>query len=361
MGESIIMEVMVMSNPKVTVLMPVYNGEKYLREAMDSILNQTFVDFEFLIINDGSHDRSVEIIESYSDPRIRLIHNKNNLKLVATLNKGLELSNGEYVARMDCDDISVPERLEKQVEFMDKNQNVGILGTGFQLIDHSNQKINDPIIFPGSHGLLKWSLHFECLVAHPTVILRKTVVKSVGGYTSNVIQGRERYSGEDYDLWRRASEVTKLSNLTEKLLFLRKHDDNVTKAYLDEHLKNSAMISQMMISQSLNEDISLELVEKLRSQKGCDAKDAEQLAILVRKLYRVYVDGSKLTATERQHIRKDVATKLLTISVPFINSFHLWKFIVLSLFLKSFLVFEFSKIRIISLLNKKSIARINGL
>ena len=97
------------NNPKVTVFMPVYNGEKYLREAIDSILNQTFTDFEFLIINDGSTDSSVEIINSYDDSRIRLIHNEKNLKLVATLNKGLDLARGKYIARMDCDDISLPD------------------------------------------------------------------------------------------------------------------------------------------------------------------------------------------------------------------------------------------------------------
>jgi len=98
---------MSLENPKVTVLMPVYNGEQYLREAIESILTQSFTDFEFLIINDGSTDSSVEIIESYDDPRIRLIHNEANLKLVATLNKGVDLARGEYIARMDCDDISL--------------------------------------------------------------------------------------------------------------------------------------------------------------------------------------------------------------------------------------------------------------
>ena len=115
-----------MKNTKVTVLMPVYNGEIYLKQAIESILHQTLSDFEFLIINDGSTDASVEIIQSIKDPSIRLLHNRTNLTLVPTLNKGLELARGEYVARMDCDDISLPERLAKQVEFMDRFRDVGV-------------------------------------------------------------------------------------------------------------------------------------------------------------------------------------------------------------------------------------------
>ena len=104
---------MVGYNPKVSVIMPVYNGEKYLRAAIDSILGQTFTDFELLVINDGSEDKTVSIVESYQDKRIRLIHNEGNLRIVATLNIGLDLARGEYVARMDCDDISMPTRFEK--------------------------------------------------------------------------------------------------------------------------------------------------------------------------------------------------------------------------------------------------------
>ena len=112
-------------NPKVTVFMPVYNGEKYLNEAIDSILNQTFNDFELLIINDGSTDKSAEIIKSYNDPRIRFVENEENLKLAKTRNKGLELALGEYFVPMDCDDISHPERIQKLVEFMEKNPRAG--------------------------------------------------------------------------------------------------------------------------------------------------------------------------------------------------------------------------------------------
>ena len=120
-----------MTSATVTVLMPVYNGEMYLREAIDSILHQTFTDFEFLIINDGSTDNSETIILSYDDSRIRYEKNDSNLKLIATLNKGIELAKGKYIVRMDADDISIPDRIEKQVAFLEKNPDVGICGSWF--------------------------------------------------------------------------------------------------------------------------------------------------------------------------------------------------------------------------------------
>jgi len=114
--------------PKVTVLMPVYNAEKYLKEAIGSILGQSFSDFEFLIINDGSTDSSVKIIKSYDDPRIRFIANEKNLGVIPTLNKGFALAQGEFIARMDADDISLPKRLELQADFMDKHPEAGAIG-----------------------------------------------------------------------------------------------------------------------------------------------------------------------------------------------------------------------------------------
>src|ERR1700722_6197041 len=108
--------VQTVNTPEITVLMPVFNGEKYLKDAIESILRKPFTNFEFLIINDGSSDNTVSIIESYADARIHLIHNEKNLGLIASLNKGVELASGTYIARMDCDDISFPERLAKQLE-----------------------------------------------------------------------------------------------------------------------------------------------------------------------------------------------------------------------------------------------------
>ena len=132
-----------MRNPKITVLMPVYNGEKYLREAIGSILNQTFNDFEFLIINDSSTDSTREIILSYDDTRIRLEDNEKNIGLTHSLNKGLRLAKGKYVARMDADDISLPDRLEKQLAVIENNTDVSIVACWIDIIDKNNTYIGN--------------------------------------------------------------------------------------------------------------------------------------------------------------------------------------------------------------------------
>lgn len=211
--------------PLVTVLMPVYNGERYLREAIDSILKQTYTAFEFLIINDGSTDRSVNIIQSYSDPRIRLVHNEGNLKLITTLNKGLELAQGKYVARMDCDDISLPERIKEQVEFMEKNENIGICGTWVKTLV-SGLRLN--VRYPTEPEEIKAQMLFRIAIAHPTVMMRASFVK----------QYKLRYSStylhaEDYELWNRCSLLFPLANVPKVLLKYRIHRDGISKKQRD--------------------------------------------------------------------------------------------------------------------------------
>ena len=207
---------------KVTVLIPVYNGEKYLKEAIESILHQTFTDFEFLIINDGSTDRSVEIIQSYTDSRIRMIHNDKNLKLIATLNKGLDIAQGEYVARMDCDDISLPERLARQVAFMDSNRDVGICGTWAKTIGDDPGHI---FSYEINSKKIKAQLLFDCCLAHPSIIMRRALLVKY-----NLKYYESDLHAEDWGLWQRASVCFDLSNIPEILLLYRIKQTSVSRA-----------------------------------------------------------------------------------------------------------------------------------
>ena len=126
-----------MKNPKVAVLMSVYNGEKYLREAINSILSQTFNDFEFLIINDGSTDGTADILKSYTDSRIKIINNEKNIGLTKSLNKGLKIAKGEYIARQDADDISMPERLKEEVAFLEIHKDYAVVGTFVKILNEN--------------------------------------------------------------------------------------------------------------------------------------------------------------------------------------------------------------------------------
>lgn len=340
--------------PKITVIMPVYNGERYIREAIESILNQTFTDFEFLILNDGSTDRSVEIIESYSDSRIRLIHNEKNLKLIATLNIGIMFARGEYLARMDCDDVSLPQRLEKQVEFLDNHPDVGIVGTGFQLIDSFGRTLGVPVRFPSEHKVLQWALYFYSPIVHPSVMMRKEVILAAAGYSPKYLHA------EDYDLWYRLSQMIRLANLKDTLLYLRKHETSVTNTYLEQHLKNAAKVSQLMIKESLNEEISTELIEKLRAEKHRTIEDAKQIGSLISKLYWTYCRENKLSCNERKYIRKDAAERLFNVGLPFLKDIHAWKIILLSIYLNPCIVIKSIGMRIVRLFYDVSVPRVYG-
>ena len=210
----------IMRTPKVTVLMPVYNGEKYLREAIESILKQDFSDFEFLIINDGSTDSSKEIISSYSDSRICIVDNEKNIGLVSTLNKGLDLALGEYIARMDCDDISVKSRLSVQVRLMDENKDLGASGSFYRLLRKNKKSISD---FPISNDEIKAFMVFNCPIAHPSAIIRNSIIKM-----HNLKYSSEYIHCEDYNLWSQISEFAQLANTSEVLLSYRVHENQIT-------------------------------------------------------------------------------------------------------------------------------------
>lgn len=212
---------------KISVIMPAYNAEKYIKEAIDSILNQTYADFEFIIINDGSSDRTEEIILSYNDPRIVYVKNEKNLGVASSLNRGLETAGGEYIARMDSDDISMPERFEKQVAYLKNHESTVVLGTainsfdgiGFQSQKTFSQDLED----------MKVDLFFSCGLAHPSVMMRRDVIRELGGYDPN-------YNGlEDYELWCRVIEKYEITTLPDILLRYRIHENQVTKNPSEEY------------------------------------------------------------------------------------------------------------------------------
>lgn len=222
------------NKPKVTVLMPVYNGEHFLAEAMKSITNQTFTDFEFLIINDGSTDRSHEVASSFKDHRIRVVSSTRNEGLIAALNKGLALAQGEYIARMDQDDISLPQRLEKQVAFMDKNPNIGILGTWVKTFGSIKETIWE---YPEDPHIVKSRLLFESVLAHPSTMLRRKIL-----IDHNLYYNKDYIHAEDYELWVRCSRYTDLSNIPEVLLLYRFHDNKIGSTKLKEQLATAEKI-----------------------------------------------------------------------------------------------------------------------
>lgn len=209
-----------MKTPLVSIILPVYNGEQYIKEAVESMLGQTYANFELLLLDDGSTDKTIEILRSYTDHRIRLIKNEQNLGIVATLNKGIMLSNGLYIARMDADDISHRERLLKQVEFLQQNPNVGMIDSVMEYIDENSKpvgRMNSDII---DEGAIRNFLTKSNCMGHSSVMMPASVIKKY-------LYRKIFY--EDYDLWLRLlNDGLRICKLPAPLLYYRLHNQSIT-------------------------------------------------------------------------------------------------------------------------------------
>ena len=205
---------------KLSVAMCTYNGGHYLKEQIDSILNQTFSDFEFIIIDDASTDKSVEILQSYSDPRIQLIVKPKNSGYTDSLNYGLTIAKGEYIARMDSDDISLPTRFEKQVEVLQKNKDVVVCGSWISVFGNNMESV----IFEAPQNPIEIKLTFlsyDC-IAHPSVMFRKSCME-------NLEYQKEFVPAEDYKLWSEVILKHDFYIIQEALLRYRQHENNISK------------------------------------------------------------------------------------------------------------------------------------
>lgn len=210
-----------MKSPKISVLMPVYNGKKYLEIAILSILNQSFKDFEFIIVDDCSKDSSFKIIQKYAkkDKRIVALQNKVNLRATKTLNVGLAMARGKYVARMDADDWSYPDRFEKQFRFMEKHSEVGVSGGTIEICDHE-LKIKNIREYPLTDAMARKKIFRYSPFAHPVTIWRRDYLNQVGGYNDDIPLS------QDYELYFRIGRICKFANMSDTLLKLRTHDDS---------------------------------------------------------------------------------------------------------------------------------------
>lgn len=229
-----------MADSLLTVLMPVYNSEKFLKAAIESILNQTYENFEFLIINDGSNDSSLEIINSYKDKRIRLVNNPKNLGLINTLNLGIELAKGKYIARMDGDDISMPDRLMNQITFLNSNPEVSLVAGQVQLINEDNVDLGywPEDVQAKTESEIKELLPFTNCIAHPTILIRTEVAKKF-------LYNKKQINNEDWDLWLRlVSSGHKIAKINQPLLKYRIHSNSITFKSNQKNVSKKLLVTQ---------------------------------------------------------------------------------------------------------------------
>lgn len=213
--------------PLVSVILPVYNGAKTIRRAVESIIMQTYKNFEFIIINDGSKDGTPEILASLDDKRIRILH-QDNQGLVASINRGIKEATGKYIARMDADDVALPERLKKQVDFMKRNPSMAVLGTAVKVVyNDGTERIRKR---PFDTAAIRENIVKICPFSHSSVMIRKEVFDKVGLYDSSK-DGSKQLLVEDYDLWVRILVAGyDMANLPDVLMLYYREPDSILRS-----------------------------------------------------------------------------------------------------------------------------------
>lgn len=228
----------------ISVIMSVYNEvPEYLDTAINSILNQTHGNFEFIIINDGSSDGIVKKLEvaAQNDNRIQLIHNGEQMGLTRSLNKGLGVAKGDFIARMDSDDFAVPTRFEKQLAFFEEHTDIDIIGTG--VVSFGAKSVFMSPCNGMKNDEIRAELFFTSGLCHPSVMIKKSFLDDHGlTYDGNVKKG------QDYDMWERCSEYGKLAVMDEVLLFYRIHDKQITSQFKSEQVTTAEMVMKRRLA-----------------------------------------------------------------------------------------------------------------
>jgi len=288
------------NDPRVSVVMAVYNAERYLNDAIRSILGQTYDDFEFIIIDDGSTDRSPAMLKSFAEGDRRLnVHRQPNSGLIASLNKACGLAQGAYVARMDADDISLPRRFEKQVQYLDAHKEIGVLGTWIQDIGADGQP--GPIWpLPTNPTTIRWFFMFGNCLAHPSVMMRRELIQRLA-YRAEAVHV------EDYDLWIRASSVTGVANIPEVLLKYRVLSRSVSSRHLAvqerqaaelQHSLRQHVVGTKEAVEPVTRETLLRLYDAYRRKHSRNSGAESEIALDV--LRRLYISG------ELRHALPDV-------------------------------------------------------
>ena len=284
-----------MKPPKLTVLMPVFNAEEYIGEAIQSVLEQSYPDFELMIIDDGSTDSSRLIIDSYKDDRLRVIKQPHQGVAIA-LNHGLEEAKGEYTARFDADDICLPGRFEKQVRFLDDNPGYIIVGCNAIYIDEKGHYLFDYYCRAHEHEEIMKSLYSYCPFIHSGVMYRTKVVISGGGYSPDA------HNFEDYLLWIQLSEFGRFANLPEQLIKVRFNPGSAT---IDEKWRGRRfrdLKHRIIRKGSVSKEEGAELLSIIKNQDIQRIKEGAYHALCGKK----YLVDNHQPAKARSHISKAI-------------------------------------------------------
>lgn len=297
--------------PIISVIMAVYNGEKYLQESVESVLNQTFPDLEFIIVDDGSTDRTWPILAKYDDPRIRLIQNVKNIGLASSLNKALSIAVGSYVARMDADDISLPDRLAIQHRYLEANPEVGVLGTQMIIIDMYGRGSKTYHV-PSTHGAILWGLFFGNPLAHPTVMFRRDPVVACGGYDETI------KASQDKDLWIRLCDRIRFANLEDRLVKYRRHPAATWARHArlahEVSFRAGWKFAERMLGKEIPEEDWRILDLSQNSQEILVGNEVKRAGMLILDLYEALESRNTLDGPEKNEIRMNLIQRIAALN-----------------------------------------------
>lgn len=303
-----------MSGPLVSVVIPVYNGERFIVAAVRSILAQTLRDLECIVVDDGSTDRTAELLaaEQAADPRLIVHRLPANAGFRAALNTGCALARGELVARMDADDVSLPQRLEQQVAFLQAHADVGAVGSAIQVIDEHGTpgRIKS---YPTPSGLVAWSMIFFNSLAHPSVTMRRRVLEDAGFYPAGCAGGTE-----DYALFLDISRRSRLANLPGVLLQYRVWGGNMTHTKWEAQERSAVELLTRFLADALQFELSVEDAHALRGlsrdQYPPDAQVAARLGATIRALVPRFAARFRDSPLDAAAIRDDAGIRLWLLS-----------------------------------------------
>lgn len=295
--------------PQVSVLISVYNKRPYLAETMESILAQSFTDFEIVIVDDGSRDGSWELARKLADrdSRIRVHRHERNRGLAAAHNTGLSLARGEYLARWDADDLADPERLAKQVSYLDKHLDVDVLGTGTILIEDGKIK---PDIFtpPLCHSLIVWNLLFDRGITHGTSMVRRAALAGSGGYRGDYPHV------EDLDLWLRMAGLVRFANLPDLLYSYRILPQSFVRSHRLQQAEETVAIRRAFASRLLGREVPAEALRSLRDHVKeyhlLTTKQRQAVEVLLKDVFEAMRERGWLLAPEVAAVRADLERRL---------------------------------------------------
>lgn len=324
--------------PKVSVVMPVYRCEKYIIESINSILNQTYTNFELIIVSDESTPEMRNILKRFQNFDSRLIVTHQDRKgLIFSRNQCCQIASGSYIAIMDCDDISIKERLASQVQFLMKNPAIGVVGAWYKIIDESGN-ISGSRWSPALPMVVRWTLIFGNTIGHGTVMIRRDLLEEVGFYNIG-----ERGFCEDYDLLIRLLKITNIATIPKFLLKYRIHKGSITHEK-KSHLSYYAIeISRLQIEKLLDQPLTFNYAEKLYMMRNInDMNEVDHLVKLIEKILTTFIYKFPCSADEKKQIKKDASIRIAFILLASAKSTHFksLKYLLSGIKLNPFLIFD---------------------